>query len=184
MSDLCAYSRRIFRRYLLLQASVWVFLGGLVASVGSRIGEYPFGVRFAFWVAVSILFLVVSAAISVRFFTPLRRLLMKTQRMVDSPSGNAASSAVSEALNFESVAQDEAEWFEIEKAIDEVRDSLQQEGEALRREREELSTLMSAIGEAIVAADRQGKILFFNSQFALIAMATNQCRTLSLGFEF
>jgi two-component system phosphate regulon sensor histidine kinase PhoR len=60
------------------------------------------------------------------------------------------------------------EWSDLENALDQIQSDLILKTEQLSREREELATLMSAISDAIFAADLEGNPLFFNSRFALL----------------
>lgn len=60
------------------------------------------------------------------------------------------------------------EPLELESALSRTRHDLQQKSQALTREREELTTLMGAISDGILAVDHEGRPLFFNSRFALL----------------
>lgn len=60
------------------------------------------------------------------------------------------------------------EPFALESALSRAREDLEQKSETLAREREELTTLMSAISDGILAVNTDGKPLFYNSRFALL----------------
>ena len=111
-----------------------------------------------------VLFLVVFAAALAVFavwsgrllVTPIGRLLNKTQNALQ-PEPDLLKEEASYG-----------EWSELESSIDDIRRDLQAKAESLSVEREELSTLMGAISDAILAVDTEGKPLFFNSRFALL----------------
>jgi two-component system phosphate regulon sensor histidine kinase PhoR len=57
---------------------------------------------------------------------------------------------------------------ELDREVESARSDLRAKIEALTQEREEHAILMSAINDAIVAVDRTGEPLFYNSRFALL----------------
>lgn len=61
-----------------------------------------------------------------------------------------------------------SEWEDLETQLNEIRAAHEREADALAREREELTVLMGGISDAILAVDRDGRLLFFNSRFALL----------------
>jgi two-component system phosphate regulon sensor histidine kinase PhoR len=60
------------------------------------------------------------------------------------------------------------EMTDLEGSLDVIRKDLESKTESLAREREELTTLMSAISDGILAIDSDGIPLFYNSRFALL----------------
>ena len=58
------------------------------------------------------------------------------------------------------------EWSDLERALTRIHFDLRMKSEAEARERDELSTLLEAVSDAILAVDRAGIPLFFNAQFA------------------
>jgi two-component system phosphate regulon sensor histidine kinase PhoR len=54
------------------------------------------------------------------------------------------------------------------ESVEEVRKDLESKTESLNLEREELGILMSSISDAVLAVDREGGPLFYNSRFALV----------------
>jgi len=60
------------------------------------------------------------------------------------------------------------DWEQMEATLDQTGLDLRKRSDALAREREEIEVLMAAIPEAIVAVDQNSRLLFFNSQFALL----------------
>jgi two-component system phosphate regulon sensor histidine kinase PhoR len=91
-----------------------------------------------------------------RLVVPLGRLLQKARGVSERGEPEGASRA-----------EVDAEWSDLESSLDRIQSHLQSKTETLAREREELATLMSAISEAIVAVDREGIPLFYNSHFAV-----------------
>lgn len=63
---------------------------------------------------------------------------------------------------------DENEWSDLESALNRISRSMQSQDRSLTREREQVETIISAISEAVVAVDKTGNVLFFNSQFAVL----------------
>ncbi len=91
---------------------------------------------------------------------PIGRLLLKTQRLLThSP----------DALSREEVETDSfGEWSELESNIDNIRRDLEAKARSLDAERVELTTIMGAISDAILAVDPEGIPLFFNTRFQLL----------------
>lgn len=58
------------------------------------------------------------------------------------------------------------EWSDLERALTRIHFDLRMKSETEARERDELSTLLEAVSDAILAVDRTGLPLFFNAQFA------------------
>jgi two-component system phosphate regulon sensor histidine kinase PhoR len=56
----------------------------------------------------------------------------------------------------------------IESDLDSMKSDLQKKSEALSQEREEIEVLMAAVPDAILAIDQNMRVLFFNSQFAVL----------------
>lgn len=91
---------------------------------------------------------------------PIGRLLLKTQRLL---------SQSPDALSREEVETDSfGEWSELESNIDNIRRDLEAKARSLDAERVELTTIMGAISDAILAVDPEGIPLFFNTRFQLL----------------
>lgn len=60
------------------------------------------------------------------------------------------------------------EWSELEMSIDDMRKDLESKTESLNLERQELSTLMGAISDAVLSVDSDGAPLYFNSRFEVL----------------
>ncbi len=67
-----------------------------------------------------------------------------------------------------SEADEPGEWYDLERALNRIHKDLRAKTDALSREREELSALIGAVSDAILAVDSSESPLFYNSQFALL----------------
>ncbi len=91
---------------------------------------------------------------------PIGRLLLKTQRLLNQSP---------DALSREEVETDSfGEWSDLESNIDNIRRDLEAKARSLDAERVELTTIMGAISDAILAVDPDGTPLFFNTRFQLL----------------
>ena len=103
---------------------------------------------------------------------PLGRILVAAERTAGTLRERTAGGRSGSALpagDDEPFAADESygEWTELETSLETIRKDLATTAERLSVEREELATLMSAISDAILAVDTDGRALFFNTRFAL-----------------
>jgi two-component system phosphate regulon sensor histidine kinase PhoR len=96
-------------------------------------------------------------------FIPLGRMLEKAREVTEGVGeGRAEHSSPAHPGEYHD------EWDHLESALDRMRVDLRKKSDALAREREEIEVLMAALPEAIVAVDQESRLLFFNSQFALL----------------
>lgn len=111
----------------------------------------------------SVLILVaVSFFIARRLVDPLGRLIFKTRRLREFPFE-------AEELDEVEMAYDEpGEWYDLERALNQLGQTLRQKTIRLSREKTELRAIMAAVSEAVLAVDNEQKVLFFNSQFAMM----------------
>lgn len=119
------------------------------------------------FLALATCFFVFSILAGRRLVNPLGRLLWKARLVL--PQGKWVNPEIS-TLDFsdaELADSQEGEWSDLEATLDQIRWDLKNKTETIERERNELSTLMSGISEAILAVDLEGNPLFFNSRFAL-----------------
>jgi two-component system, OmpR family, phosphate regulon sensor histidine kinase PhoR len=92
-----------------------------------------------------------------RLVLPLGRILVKARSILK------RDYSASRDLHPE---EDElGEWSDLESTLHRIGRDMQNKDISLSKEREEIETIMSAIREAVVAVDRNGDLLFFNSQF-------------------
>jgi two-component system, OmpR family, phosphate regulon sensor histidine kinase PhoR len=98
-----------------------------------------------------------------RLVLPLGRILVKARSILK------REYSFSRQEDEKSNAEDEqGEWSDLESAIHRIGRDMQKKDQTLSREREELEAILSAISEAVVAVDRQGNLLFYNSQFVVL----------------
>ena len=67
----------------------------------------------------------------------------------------------------EELLEEPGEWSDLERALNRIHRDLRARTEDLSREREELSALIGAVSDAILAVGEDETPLFFNSQFAM-----------------
>ncbi|MBL7716512.1 MAG: hypothetical protein JNL01_13690 [Bdellovibrionales bacterium] len=120
------------------------------------------------FLAIAVCFFVFSILAGRRLVNPLGRLLWKAKLVL--PQGKLRSVEVNttELTDEDLSDRQDGEWADLEEALDQIRWDLKNKNETIERERNELSTLMSGISEAILAVDLEGNPLFFNSRFALM----------------
>ncbi len=106
------------------------------------------------------LFATLSAIFSARSLRPLGRLLLAAQE--------AQSQELLSLTELRKFRLETASWRDLERVIEQMRETLRSRNESLNREREELRVLMSSISDSIVAVDRVGIPLFFNTRFSLL----------------
>lgn len=123
-----------------------------------------------FWPAFLIFFffsLLVSALTSWRFTLPIRRALKKALR-VSSKKYAKLSGDGEDADLFE---DEPGEYSELVLALDRIDKKLRKKKDQLLREREENAAFMSSVQEGMISVSPDGKLLYFNSQFAALFLA-------------
>ena len=120
-------------------------------------------------------------ALTTRWYAmPLGRLIQRARELRRQDAVIAEDAA--DGHKFEA---EPAEWADLERALNRVHKDLRLKSSAQAREREELSTLIGAVSDAILAVDRGGEPLFYNSHFsALFTVARVQDRKLHLSEMF
>lgn len=63
---------------------------------------------------------------------------------------------------------DENEWSDLESTLNRIGRNMEHQDRSLVKERENIEAIISAMFEAVVAFDRAGNLMFFNSQFAVL----------------
>ncbi len=106
----------------------------------------------------------VAAFIAYRFSLPMKRIVLKAMRLAN----KRLFFEFAEKDSFkESVFKSESkEFFELEQYLEQIKKKLKVRREQIAHGYEESKTLMSAIEEAVVNVDKNGRTLFFNSAFA------------------
>ncbi len=124
--------------------------------------------------------LVLLAITSGRFASPLGRLVQRAREL-----RRLDPEREEDSLDSERGADDPGEWADLERALNRIHKELKQKTEALSQEREELSALIGAVSDAILAVDRSENPLFYNSPFAtLFHTAQKGERAFTLGEMF
>ena len=97
---------------------------------------------------------------------PLGRLIQRAREL---RRADARDETVAESVeSIDELVDAPGEWLDLERALARIHRDLRQKTDALSREREELSTLIGAASDAILAINRDGDPLFFNTQFAVL----------------
>lgn len=121
-------------------------------------------------------------AVSTRFYVhPLGRLIQKARELRRLDRYTEPGEISEDDLN-----EEPGEWCDLERAINRLHRDLRSRSVELSREREELSTLIGAVSDAILAVDRDGGPLFYNSQFAVLfrtPQTAGKARTLNETFR-
>jgi two-component system phosphate regulon sensor histidine kinase PhoR len=93
---------------------------------------------------------------------PLGRLIAKTRRIHRFPFEEEDGPAA------EIVYDEPGEWYDLERALNELSRDLRAKTIRLSREKTELRAIMSSINEAVLAIGKERRPLFFNSQCAVL----------------
>lgn len=103
--------------------------------------------------------LLVNAVLLRRLLVPLGRLIEKTRRLREFPFDV-------ESAQMDLGEDDPGEWFELDRALNLLGQSLREKTIELSREKTELRAIMSSISEAVLAVSNGHQVLFYNSQLA------------------
>ena len=119
-------------------------------------------------------------AISTRYYSrPLGRLIQRAREL------RRYGAVSADNVDAEELNEEPGEWYDLDRALNRIHFDLRTKTDDLLREREELSALIGAVSDAILATDREGNPLFFNSQFAvLFRVAEKGQKALSLNEMF
>ncbi|MEW6056634.1 MAG: ATP-binding protein [Bdellovibrionota bacterium] len=99
-----------------------------------------------------------------RLMFPLGRILIKARNVLEEPKKLVEDAEESRLYETQSYG----ELSDLESSLDKIRRDLEIRAENFDREREEQAILMGAISDAILAVDRDGAPLFFNSRFTVV----------------
>lgn len=149
---------RVFFRFVVLQTTL---LSALLATWGAVVA-WAFGFpkeRLPILAVLIILGAVVSLGLTLwigrKFFLPLGRLVERAHALSEVKPPTQAFPA-----------DEDEEWEVVESAMERAQMDLKLTFERLLQGRTEIRTLMSALDDAIVAFDRDGRTLFYNERFA------------------
>lgn len=112
-----------------------------------------------------------------RLVIPLGRILVKARSLLK------RDYSTQQKLD-ESAQNEEGEWSDLETTLNRIGKNMQSQDLSLSQEREQIEAIISAISEAVVAVDKAGNILFFNSQFAVLFGAQEFKKRLRLSEYF
>lgn len=154
----------IFFRFFFLQVIAFNLLFGLgIAFFIHR----TFLTSSDFWTAFAVYFpgsLIVAFLTSWRFTLPIRRALRKALS-VSSKKYARLSGEGEDADLFE---DEPGEYSELVLALDRIDKKIRKKRDQLLREREENAAFMSSVQEGLISVSPEGKLLYFNSQFAAL----------------
>lgn len=140
---------------------------GFDASVSGPMGEVLLG----FFIGSVFLSLLTSW----RFTRPIRRALRKALRVASKKYARRAGEPESEADD-ELFEGEPGEYSELEIALDRIDRKLRKRKDQLSREREENAAFMSSVEEGLISVSPEGRLLYFNSQFAALFLSPEQLR--------
>jgi len=141
----------------------------LAKKIGSitNVEEILPAVNYAFLFLVSIvllLFIGVSLWMGYRLILPLGRVIAKTRAILRKDykrTEDIESELFSDNL-------EAGEWYQLESALNRIQSDMHLQDTSLARDREEIEAIISALSDAVIAVDKSGNILFYNSQFAVL----------------
>lgn len=159
------FPRRLFWWSLIRHCS---YLIGTFVIVGFvswlALDRVPFS-PFQFFIIALTIGLLTSLIIQLillrRLLTPLGRLIEKTRSLRQFPFDLDAS--------IEDFGEDDpGEWFELDRALNQLGQSLRVKTIELSREKTQARAIMSSVSEAVLAISKDHEILFYNPQLSLL----------------
>lgn len=119
--------------------------------------------------------------LAVRYVRPLGRMIQRARQLRKLESADAESFIDESLVSIE----EPGEWHDLERVLHRFHRDLKGKTLALSREREELSALIGAVSDAILAIDKNERPLFHNAQFSSLFRVSSQTnKSLSLGEIF
>lgn len=118
--------------------------------------------------------LILAGVTSFRFTRPIRRALQKAMRVSSKKYARKSGEPEGDEELFE---EEPGEYSELEVALDRIDKKLRKRKDQLTREREENAAFMSSVQEGLISVSPEGKLLYFNSQFAALFLAGEQVRS-------
>jgi two-component system phosphate regulon sensor histidine kinase PhoR len=113
--------------------------------------------------ATAVLFSCLSIWMGYKLIFPLGRIIVKARAISRKDYSLLSDSAEASAEYLET-----GEWSDLESTLNRIEKNLQTQDIRLSMEQEEVSAIISGISEAVIAVNREGDLLFFNSQFAVL----------------
>lgn len=151
----------IFWRFFFVQLLAFNILAFAVISiVDLRYRTLPWVYNEAI-LNFAVFSLIFSAATSWLFTKPLEVLILKAMRLASRRVRDEMGEYEEDLL-----VEEAGEYWQIENALNRIDKKLKRKRERFIREREENQAFMSAVAEGLVSVGLDGKVVFFNSQFA------------------
>lgn len=164
------YPWRLFWRFFWTQVFILNALFLLSLGIASYIIDFGF-YRTEPLVVVLIFFLmslVGSAFFAFRFVNPLKHVILKALRL-------ANKKQFIEEVDESTILEDEpGEYFELEMALDKIKQKLKKRKIQVAQGREESQVLMSSLEDAVISLNTDEKILYCNNRFAVQFLSDEQ----------
>lgn len=131
-----------------------------VAPIASRyfLTSLP---QFLFFLsALLLIFIAASAWLGYRLIFPLGRVIAKTRAILRKDYSTTENPLLATEIV-------QGEWSDLESALNRIQSSMHSQESSLARDKEEMAAIISAISDAVIAVDKTGNVLFYNSQFAV-----------------
>jgi two-component system phosphate regulon sensor histidine kinase PhoR len=157
---IAAFSIRYYAYNLFAEESV---------DIPSALGHFDRYLTGLFCVLFSVL-LIFEAYVTKLYFQPLGRLIQRAREL------RRPGAPIVEIYEEDLTEEEPGEWFDLERALNRIHKELRLQTYELEHEREELSALIGAVSDAILAVEKTGQPLFYNSQFALLFGLQNSPR--------
>ena len=159
------FPRRLFFWALFRQCTSLIVTFAVVAAISWVALNKTTGSPFSFFMLALGIGLLISLIVQLillrRLLVPLGRLIEKTRTLRQYP------------FDLENAIQDfgeddPGEWFELDRALNQLGQSLRVKTIELSREKTQARALMSSVSEAVLAVSKDHQILFFNPQLSLL----------------
>jgi two-component system, OmpR family, phosphate regulon sensor histidine kinase PhoR len=171
------YPWRLFFRFFLTQVILFNFFTLIIVYVLS----YDDGFNRPLFTKLLIYFfgasLVISGLSSWRFSMPIWRITKKVLRLSSKRLARLLGSEEEDIYE-----EGDAEYSEMDFALERLSRKLRKRKEQLEIEREETQAFMSSVEEGLVSVSLDEKLLYFNSQFAATFLQGSQLRAENLFF--
>lgn len=117
--------------------------------------------------------ILVATFTSWRFTLPIRRALQKALRVSSKKYARISGDRGAAEL----LEDEPGEYSELVSALDRIDRKLKKRKDQLFREREENAAFMSSVAEGLISVSPEGRLLYFNSQFAALFLSPEVMRS-------
>lgn len=163
----------VFIRFFLAQVLAFLLLFVVSMSLffrSAQIEASEFWGPFLFFFFGS---LVLASFTSWRFTQPIRRALQKALRVSSKKYARISGDLGAAEL----LEEEPGEYSELVSALDRIDKKLKKRKDQLIREREENAAFMSSVQEGLISVSPEGRLLYFNSQFAALFLPPDVMRS-------